>query len=100
MKATPAQVAACRTVLASAAERVNGAVIFAKDELRIAGAPVARRLGHTILVPEVWAGSQRAACSVTFFASEQIETIVAAISARVAIRARYAAVSIGSEVAS
>lgn len=93
MKARPAQVAACRAVLASAAERVNGATVFAKDELRVAGEPVARRLGHTILVPEVWAGSRRAACSVTFFAGESVENIVAAISARVAIRARYAAVS-------
>lgn len=93
MRATPVQVAACRAILASAAERIPGAVIFAKDEIRVAGAPVARRLGHTILVPEVWAGSQRAACSVTFFAGESVENIVAAISARVAISARYAAVS-------
>lgn len=98
MKATHAQVAACRAVLASAAARVTGAVVFAKDEIRVAGEPVARRLGHTILVPEVWAGSARAACSVTFFAHESVENIVAAISARVAIRARWAAVS-ESEVA-
>jgi hypothetical protein len=91
-RASASQIAACRSLLLEVAGRVNGQVVQ-KDLVTVNGVRVAERIGETVVVLDVWAGNRRVLGSVSFFWRDPVEAIVAAVSARIAARARVAEVA-------
>lgn len=90
-RATASQIAACRTLLVKVAERVRG--VSWGDHVTVDGVRVAERIGHTVVVPELWNGSRKALGSKSFFSSDRVEDVVAAVSQRIATSARLQEVS-------
>jgi hypothetical protein len=73
------------------AARVGGTV--RDDRLIVGDVLVAQRIGHTVVVSDVWEPAGRTSsrlvlASETFFATDPPETIVASITKRLAARAR------------
>lgn len=96
-RATRTQVSACRAVLKAVALRVRGTV--RDDRLFVGDVLVAQRIGHTVVVSDVWEPAGRTSSrlvlgSETFFATDLTETIAASITKRLAARARIAATKV------